>query len=75
MYPSIPSIHPFYNDIGKMKVSEAIPMLGFFANDYKRDFAVLPLRPDGEKNIHIAVWRNNELKILERIMRNCQRKN
>lgn len=68
-------MHPFCNDIGKMKVSEAIPMLGFIANDYKLDFAILPPRPDGEKNIHLAVWRGNVMKIAERIMRNSQRKN
>lgn len=68
-------MYPLFTDIGKMKVSEALPLLGFIATDYKLDFAILPTRPDGEKNIHLAVWRNNHLKVAERILRNSQRKN
>lgn len=68
-------IYPFFTDIGQMKVSEALPLLGFIAKDYKLDFAILPPRQDGQKNIHLAVWRNNNMKVLERILRNSQRNN
>lgn len=68
-------MYPFFTDIGKAKVSEVIHMLGFIASDYKLDFTILPPRPDGEKNIHMAGWRNNTLKVTERILRNSQRKN
>lgn len=68
-------IYPFLNDIGKMKVSEALPVLGIIASDWKQDFALVPARPDGQKTIHHAVWRNNTFKVLTRIMRNNQRNN
>lgn len=67
-------IYPFFTDIGKMKVSEALPLLNFIARDYKLDFTILPQNSNGE-NIHLAVWRNNHLKVAERILRNSQRNN
>lgn len=67
-------IYPFFTDIGKMKVSEALPLLNFIASDYKLNFTLVPENPN-EKRIHLAVWRNNHLKIAEHILRNSQRNN
>jgi len=67
-------IHPFLNDIGKMKVSEAIPVMELISADYNLDFAVLPANPT-TKNKPLFIWRNNAFKIITRVLRNSQRNN
>lgn len=67
-------MYPYTNDIGKMKVSEAIPLMEFISADYNLDFAILPTNPE-IKNKPLFIWRNNAFKVITRILRNSQRKN
>lgn len=67
-------MYPFTNTIGQMKVSQALPLLGFIAQDYKLDLAILPISPN-RKNIHLVVWRRHQMKISTRILKNSQRNN
>lgn len=65
-------MYPFTNNIGEMKVSAALPLLGFIANDWKLDMAILPDHPG---KIHLVVWRGHSLKIAIRILINSKRNN
>lgn len=69
-------MYPFTNTIGEMKVSQALPLLGFIANDWKLDVALVPDHPE---KIHDVVWRGtgpaDHLTIATRILKNSQRKN
>ena len=66
-------IYPFFNDIGKMKVSQALPLLELISADYNLELAVLPNL--NMKKQPLVLWRNNAMKTAERILRNCQRNN
>lgn len=65
-------MYPFTNEIGKMKVSDALPLLGFIANDYKLDLVIIPNHPD---KMHQVVWRKNAMKICTRILKNSAKNN
>ena len=67
-------MYPFFTDIGKMKVSEALPLLEFIAADYNLDIAVLPKDPMGD-NKYKAIWRRHAMRTATRILRNNQRNN
>lgn len=67
-------MYPYTNDVGKMKVSQALPLLAFIASDYKLDLKLLPVNKH-KPTIHMVVWRGNHMKVAERILRNSQRNN
>jgi len=65
-------MYPFTNEIGSMKVSEALPMLGVISNDYKLELAVVSPNP---QRIHQVVWRKNHMEVAKRIHKNSKRNN
>lgn len=65
-------MYPFTNDLGKMKVSQALPLIGFIANDWKLDLALLPDHPG---KIHDVVWRGSNMRTAIRILKNSVRNN
>lgn len=65
-------MYPFTNSIGKMKVSQAIPLLGFISTDWKLDLEILPPSPT---NIHLVIWRGVNMRTCTRILKNSARNN
>lgn len=65
-------MYPFTNNIGNMKVSAALPLLGFIANDWKLDLALVPDYPG---KIHDVVWRGINMRTATRILKNSERNN
>ena len=65
-------MYPFTDQIGKMKVSQALPLIAFIAKDWKLDLSMVPEYPG---KIHSMVWRGHNLRTITRILKNSARNN
>lgn len=65
-------MYPFTDNIGKMKVSQAIPLLSFIAKDWNLNLTQVPDYPG---KIHSMVWRGPNLRTATRILKNSVRNN
>lgn len=61
-------MYPFTNDIGKMKVSDAMPLLGIIASDWNLNMKTSA--PNGR-----MICMGNSFKVATRILRNSARNN
>lgn len=66
-------MYPFTNDIGKMKVSKALPLLEYISAEWNLNLAVLPNNASSNGSAFIS--KNNAFKIAYRILKNSSRNN